>query len=232
MAIKKRLIALLGFSLFACNTSLPVSMYTASAISAASGAATIAGCGKLFEEAARQETLEHPMFSYEKAFLLNTLLIVLGGFTIPLLAFGSTIRARTLNAKFTIRDMRKKEILQQDSANRGAFYEYIYKAYADCSWPLMAAKDELKKYFTEIDTVKKEFKKVVLEMKKKQQNWQEGALVLEQLENLKTHVTVLLKLINEHPDYQKLIVEYENKKTNDNIAAAIRYQAHVQYNLN
>ncbi len=203
--------------------TLPIRMETASAISVVSGAAACVGCTKLLEN------------YYDGAvFWGSAALILLGGCIVPGIALSYTPTARLLNAKMTLRGIRNKEIVGQSSLNKADFYHFIDTFYAHLSWPLMGAKDDLKKYFSELDSVCKELKKAVAEVKKGGQKWPEGASFLRKIEQCKTHVTDLLRLINEHPDYQKLVCEYENKKSLDDLAASIRYQtsANVHYCIN
>lgn len=220
---KKYIQAIGMFALLFPMQTLPIKMGTASAISVASGAATCVGCVSLFKN-----------LSFEAAFLARASLILLGGCIIPGIALSKTPEARLLNAKIVLRGIKNKEIVQQSSLNKSEFYHFVYSYYADLSWPLMGAKDELKKYFSELDCACKELKKAIAEVKKRGEKWPAAASFLRKIEQCKTQVTDLLRLINEHPDYQKVVYEYENKKSLDNLAAAVRYQtsANVHYRIN
>ncbi len=203
--------------------TLPIRIETASAISVASGVATCVGSVSLFKD-----------LPFEMAFLARTTLILLGGCIIPGIVLSKTPEARLLNAKIVLRGIKNKEIVQQSSLNKLEFYRFVYSYYANLSWPLMGAKNELKKYFSELDYACKELKKAISEVKNRGEKWPAAASFLRKIEQCKTQVTDQLRLINEHPDYQKIVCEYENQKSLDNLAAAVRYQtsANVHYTIN
>jgi len=200
---------------------MPISMKSASALSCASSVGTVYASVCLAKNM--------PQYA-----LWNIPLVVLGCGIIPAIALKYTPAVRLWFAKAILRDIKNKEIVEQDSLNKLEFYRFIDTHYADLSWPLMGAKDELKKYYSALDGACKQLKKATTEVRNRGQQWPEGIRFSIEIERFKTHVTELLKLINEHPDYQKLVCEYENKKSFDNLIAATRYQAraNMHYNLN